>query len=157
MQVLRLERDKCHHPSFCRDNCYIGSNIVLYFCGESGTTVLTGLMLTLRIYEGVSFITAIFQLAQAKQPVTKGGSRVHLCLKEMKELIDPFCTALCFWGQFKISAVSRGQKVIFAGTRETLRFTGSYSHLLSIYTMLFLYSSFSYLGPQIARARRGGW
>ena len=114
MQVLRLERDKCHHPSFCRDNCYIGSNIVLHFCGESGTTVLTGLMLTLRIYEGVSFITAIFQLAQAKQPVTKGGSRVHLCLKEMKELIDPFCTALCFWGQFKISAVSRGQKVIFA-------------------------------------------
>ena len=95
MQVLRLERGKCHHSSFLLDNRHIGSNIVLYFCGESGTTVLTGLMFTLRIYEGVSFITAIFQLAQVKQPVTKGGSRVHLCLKEMKELIDPFCAILC--------------------------------------------------------------
>ena len=36
---------------------------MLYFCCESGTTVLTGLMLILRIVEAMSFITATFQLA----------------------------------------------------------------------------------------------
>ena len=35
----------------------------MYFCCESGSTVLTGLMLILHIDETVSFITAIFQLA----------------------------------------------------------------------------------------------
>ena len=60
MQGLQLEQDKCYHSSFCHDNYYIGSKIVLYFC-ESGTTVLTRLMLILRIDEAMSFITAIFQ------------------------------------------------------------------------------------------------
>jgi len=41
----------------------MASKIVLYFCCESGTTVLTSLMLILRIDKAVSFITAIFQLA----------------------------------------------------------------------------------------------
>ena len=63
MQGLRLEQDKCYHSSFCHDNYYIGSKIVLYFCCESGTTVLTGLMLILCIDEAMSFITATFQLA----------------------------------------------------------------------------------------------
>ena len=35
----------------------------MYFCCESGSTVLIGLMLILHIDETVSFITAIFQLA----------------------------------------------------------------------------------------------
>ena len=76
MQGLRLGQGKCYHSSFCHDYDYIGSKIVLYFCCESGTTVLTGLMLILHIDEAVSFITAIFQLAVERklQRVDQGST-----------------------------------------------------------------------------------
>ena len=70
-------------------------------------------MLTFPIYEAVSFITATFHLV-VKQRVAKGGSGIHLCLKEMVNELFNFCVALFFLGQFKISVVPRGHKVIFA-------------------------------------------
>ena len=76
-------------------NVNVNVNIVLYFWGESGTTVLTCLMLTFPIYEAVSFITATFHLV-VKQRVAKGGSGIHLCLKEMVNELFNFCVALFF-------------------------------------------------------------
>lgn len=84
----------CYYSSFCsyRESCQlVGSNITfnfVLFCGKSGTTVLTGLML--RIYQpfqGSEIL--VFQLL-VKQPIKKGGFQIHLCLKEMKLCIVPF-------------------------------------------------------------------
>ena len=64
MQVLGLERDYVITSSLVCGNCNIRSlgtnipfNFVFFFrCRESSTTVLTGLMMTLRIYEALSRI-----------------------------------------------------------------------------------------------------
>ena len=54
------------------------------FCGESGTTVFdwTHLSGCFRDWE--------FSFSNFKQPITKGGSRIRLCLKAMKICIVRF-------------------------------------------------------------------
>ena len=84
----------------------------------------------IRLFQGWG--TPVLELA-VKQPIAKGRSRIHLCMKEMKICIVRFLCKPVFEDRLKICwfpGVFCSKKVILAAQVREALFTGSYAHPL---------------------------
>ena len=105
--------------------------VVFVFCRERYNVLFLTERMYIRPFQGLG--TPVFELA-VRQPITKGRSRIHLCMREMNICIVRFLCNPVFEDSLNICwfpGVFCSKKVILAAQVREALFTGSYAHPLS--------------------------